>query len=369
MSRKEPVRLWLKPGRNIWYIKDGSERISTGCSEGDREAAGRRLQEYIAKSYRPEADRLRDPSEIQVADVLNVYAAHKQKVGIANPRALGQRIGFLLNFWGLKTLAEINRDTCEEYVQHRGSSSAAGRELDDLKAACRYYASKGLCNALVTITRPKPLAPRLRWLTRDKAAMLIRAAWRYRQPQRGNITERHMRRHLVRFILVGLYTGTRAGAICNAALHPAIGRGYVDLKNGDFYRRGLQVAETKKRAADDPNSQPTASAHAPLGRHGRIQKSGGRVRRGADQARHEVVLQAGKGSWFGGRNPAHAPSYGRELGDAAGGRHIQGGEVFRNVRQGTGVGLRSSPPGQPAGRRCDHRPIASEIGAGRVGDR
>jgi integrase len=51
---------------------------------------------------------------------------------------------------------------------------------------------------------------------------------------------------------VGLYTGTRSGAICNAALTPAIGRGFIDLENGVFYRRALGTAETKKR-------QPTAS--------------------------------------------------------------------------------------------------------------
>jgi hypothetical protein len=58
---------------------------------------------------------------------------------------------------------------------------------------------------------------------------LIRAAWRYREVQKGKLTDRASRQHVARFILVGLYTGTRSGAICGAALSPAIGRGCVDL--------------------------------------------------------------------------------------------------------------------------------------------
>ena len=61
------------------------------------------------------------------------------------------------------------------------------------------------------------------------------------------MTDRASREHVARFILVGLYTGSRSGDICRAALTQAIGRGFVDLDNGLFYRRGLNVAETKKR--------------------------------------------------------------------------------------------------------------------------
>src|SRR5208283_4740335 len=44
-----------------------------------------------------------------------------------------------------------------------------------------------------------------------------------------------------------LYTGTRSSAICGAAVGPAIGRGYVDLDEGVFYRREPGARETKKR--------------------------------------------------------------------------------------------------------------------------
>jgi hypothetical protein len=46
-------------------------------------------------------------------------------------------------------------------------------------------------------------------------------------------------------ILVGMYTGTRASAICGASLTQTPGRGYVDLERGVFYRRAIK--ETDKR--------------------------------------------------------------------------------------------------------------------------
>ena len=68
-----------------------------------------------------------------------------------------------------------------------------------------------------------------------------------RQSWRGDQSERRTGQHVARFILVALYTGTRAGAVCGAAIRPTIGRGYVDLERGVFYRRAPGSRETKKR--------------------------------------------------------------------------------------------------------------------------
>jgi len=54
---------------------------------------------------------------------------------------------------------------------------------------------------------------RVRWLRRGEAARLLLAAHRYREVQKGFATGRRALAHIARFILVGLYTGTRAGAI------------------------------------------------------------------------------------------------------------------------------------------------------------
>jgi integrase len=75
----------------------------------------------------------------------------------------------------------------------------------------------------------------------------MKAAWRAKQIMRDNATGRVVGKHIARFILVGLYTGTRHAAICGAAFHEAIGRGHIDLGRGVFYRRARGAARTKKR--------------------------------------------------------------------------------------------------------------------------
>ena len=93
---------------------------------------------------------------------------------------------------------------------------------------------------------------RERWLTRSEAARLLLAAWRFRENQKGKATDRRTRRHVARFILVALYTGTRAGAVCAAALEPTEGRGWIDLERGIFYRRPQGERKTKKRRPPVP---------------------------------------------------------------------------------------------------------------------
>ena len=51
-------------------------------------------------------------------------------------------------------------------------------------------------------------------------------------------------RHLARFILLGIYIGTRAGAIASASPIPAVGRSFVDLERGPYYRRKQGSAKT-----------------------------------------------------------------------------------------------------------------------------
>ena len=69
-------------------------------------------------------------------------------------------------------------------------------------------------------------------------AKLLLCASRYQEIQKGVAIDRRSRRPVVRFILVGLYTGTRASAISGAAPQPAEeGRGWIDLERGVFYRR------------------------------------------------------------------------------------------------------------------------------------
>jgi integrase len=97
------------------------------------------------------------------------------------------------------------------------------------------------------IVLPERCDARDRWLSRKEAAKLVWAAWRMRQTWKGQPSDRATGKHIARFILVALYTGTRAGAICAAGFERVIGRSYIDLDGGIFYRAVLGARKTNKR--------------------------------------------------------------------------------------------------------------------------
>lgn len=243
-------RLWLRPARAgekaTWVIRDGQKQTRTKCSAGQRAEAEQKLAAYRAEKYRPARERGRDPASIAIADVLNIYLTDRSPE-ITRPDELGQRIVALGAFFKEMTLADINGALCRSYAKERGSASMARRELEDLRAAINHHRKEGLCNSIVEIVLPPKASSRERWLTRQEAAAMIRAAWRYREVQKGHATGRASRKHIARFMLVALYTGTRSSAICGAAICPAIDRGHVDLEAGLFYRRAPNARETKKR--------------------------------------------------------------------------------------------------------------------------
>jgi len=243
-----------------WVIRDGTRFVRTGCARGDRADAERRLAEYIASKYQVSRDRSRHPSEILVLDVLNIYLADKGAKH-TRPEETKQRILTLADFWQPRTLADVNGQTCRKYVEwrrkqtikcfkrgkRRVTEATARRELEDLRAAINYHRREGLCSEIVAVALPEKSAGRETWLTRSQAAGLLWAAWRAKQIMRDEVTEREVGRHIARFILVALYTGTRHAAICGAALRPAVGRGHVDLDRGVFHRGAKGARKTKKR--------------------------------------------------------------------------------------------------------------------------
>jgi integrase len=276
MSRSaKGARLWLEPEelgpggklarRATWVIRDGKSKLRTGCARTDRKGAEQALAQYIARKYEVPRDRGRHPAQILVLDVLNIYLIDKAPKH-SDPSITKARVMTLASFWAGKTLADVNGTTCREYVAYRTAQprraakpnvtgnparmvTAAGarRELEDLRSAINYHRTEGLCSEVVGVALPEKGDPREDWLTRSEAARLIKAAWRARQKTGQGITDRDVGRHLARFILVGVYTGTRHGAICSAALTPAVGRGHVDTDRGVFYRRRLGSQQTNKR--------------------------------------------------------------------------------------------------------------------------
>lgn len=240
------ARLWLRTSGQepVWVIKDGDVRVSTGCGEGDRAGAEKALAAFLAAKHNPNVDTPgKGLDEIPVADVLNLYA---RDVTVARPDELGARLERLLDWWGTKTLADVKKASCLAYAATR-PPVAGRRELEDLRAAIGHYMAEGKLRFEVVVTLPDKPASRKRWLTRDEVAQLVAHCWRHRETQRGLASRRYTRRHLARFILVAVYTGTRSGAVCSASFEQEEGRGWVDLATGVFHRRAEGEVETRKR--------------------------------------------------------------------------------------------------------------------------
>jgi integrase len=249
------ARLWLRPaGRDAagkiidparWIIKDGGRRISTGCGLGDGEEAERRLADYLATKYAPER-RERPLSEIKIADVINLYLTDVVP-GQARPGKAGERAVRLLAFFGLKRLDEITGPLCREYAASRGSPGGARRDLQDLVAAINHHAKEGLHRGVVRVVLPERGKARQRWLERDEFARLLWICWSTREIQNGVETDKRPLRHLCRFLLLAIYTGSRPGAVFAASWERAPGRSWVDVENGVFHRHSQGNSETNKR--------------------------------------------------------------------------------------------------------------------------
>jgi integrase len=249
--------------RTTWIIRDGGRDIFTGCAKAEIDAAEQKLREYIASKYSPKR-KIQDIETIPIADVLAIYADDRRDLSEGDTEEAKRFRGRILrlnDWWGAKMLSDINGEECRRYVKERGRTGGARRDLEDLRAAIGHHASEGLHRGTVKVTLPKRGPARSRWLSREEAARLLWACWRARELQRmhrgplkGQKVETGKRplRHLARFILIGLYTGTRAGVIASASPIPAIGRSYVDLDRGIFYRLAQGKAETNKRQPPVP---------------------------------------------------------------------------------------------------------------------
>lgn len=252
MPRKpQPPRLWLRPDTRTWIIKDGSRRISTGCGEDDVEAAERALADHLASKY--EAPRGGRASEISIGDIIAVYLQERSEQ-TSRPRETEQALDRLNEFFGLHAVADIKGRLCRSFAEERGTQSGARRDLETLRAALRYYHKEYGLDVLPAVTLPEKSTPRERYLTRSEAAMLLWACMGWEIVGKGREARWKRRRdqkrmHLARLILIGLYTGTRLGAILNLQWMRSTTGGWADLDRGIIFRRadGERVSHNKRK--------------------------------------------------------------------------------------------------------------------------
>jgi site-specific recombinase XerC len=278
-------RLYLRRGRidrrtgkclpDVWVVRDGPREISTGCfADGPSipDAAEQALGAYLAAKRQdgpPEpADRKRDPAQVLIVEVLAAYAGERAPKLAIDPATVRGFIQNLEAWWDERPLAEVKRSTCQAYIAHRMampdarykdaataprvSERTATRELDILGGAIDWWHGEHTLTAKPIVWRPEqPESPRDA-LTRDQAARLLKAALGYRMDKEGRwarlgASARANRAHLRRFLLIGLYTGTRHAVIRRLLWEESATDPWIDLEAGAIYRRGRNEREARNK--------------------------------------------------------------------------------------------------------------------------
>lgn len=219
--RKSPPRLYLDTARGQWIIRDGASFVRTGCAESDREGAEKRLAEYLGEKFAPQ-----DGPAPLIAEVLQTYALeHLAKTKAA--KNASYNVSNLARWWGDKNVTDVTPRNCREYAATK-SDAAARRDLETLRAAINHWHKfHGPLAAVPSVILPDKHGRRERWLTRSEAARLLWSA-------------RHTP-HLARFILLGLYTGSRSGVIRGLQWD------WINTRTGIMYRRAPGTTEDKRK--------------------------------------------------------------------------------------------------------------------------
>ncbi|MEQ1694960.1 MAG: hypothetical protein ABL901_03880, partial [Hyphomicrobiaceae bacterium] len=263
--------LWLRPARAarggnparpaVWVILDGSRQLGTDAGANDIGRAQAALARHLAAQHKPPAGADR-PDQLLVDEVMTAYlsehaARSPSRDWIAHTAAP------ILDWWSGKRLDEVSGPTCRAYVDWRTaqavkriktgpartvSDQTARHELKTLRTAINYYhAEQGPLLSVPKVTLPAPTPQKDDYyLTRSEAAARI---WAARQ--------REETRHVARLILIGIYSGTRPGAILKLQWLPSISGGWADVDNAVLHRRGIGARRSRKR-------QPPAAIHVRL---------------------------------------------------------------------------------------------------------
>ena len=252
MRPTQPPRLKLRSarkGRNaIWVIKDQEREISTGARESERGKAEIALAEYLVEHRQPSFGD-GHPYQVLIGDCLAVYC-EKHGPTIARPDGLALEIERLAEFFGDRLVAEVTPELCNDYVQWRCGQtdkratrskgraikvSTAKRELVTLAAALNWCWRNKRLERPIVVTLPKVVESRERYLKRNEVAGLLWAALGFNRD--GTRNRFRINRHLARFILIALYTGTRHDAILRLQWMANTTGGWINLDVGVLYRR------------------------------------------------------------------------------------------------------------------------------------
>jgi len=258
----------LKGRAPVYVIRDGAKEISTGCALADVERASQALRDYLAANYRPDTGE-RSLANIGCADVLMLYFKDLP-ADSPSRETIKYHVKALNAYWGDKSLADVKGSTCRMYLRHRMggpsssfpetnskpsyrtvSQSTARQELKTFQAAINHWHRESPLEAVPKVTLPKTESRRERWLTRDEVAALLQACRRLSREGRKaakGATQFTDYSHVARFILIGVYTGTRHDRIVRLRWADSKLHGHIDIQRCIIFRRGADERETSKRS-------------------------------------------------------------------------------------------------------------------------
>lgn len=244
---RKPARLYFRRDEHQWIIRDGGRDRRTGYGLGERLEAEAALAVYLANRKPPARRGPADPGKLTVGEVLARYVDDRgDSLKGKGPEILANTVTALAPYWGSLTCDSVKGNTCRAYVRERAiprqvtittrrgkliqrtysaGPATARRELGVLQTALNHAHAEGLLVHPIKVVLPEEGRPRARWLTREEAARLLRAA----AP------------HLRRFIVLSLYTGRRATAVLDLTW------ARIDLAAGVVRFRAEGEAETNKR--------------------------------------------------------------------------------------------------------------------------
>ena len=235
---RKPARLWLRERNDgspsTWYILGVGKPVATGCTALEIDAANEALKTYIAEHHQIDT-RKRDLNAISCADVMSLYLDQIPPDSPSRATRL-YHLKALEPFWAAKMLGDVKGSTCRAYVAQRTVKPQTARlELKTLQVAINHWHKESPLVAVPKVTLPPPAPPKERFLERGEVARMLWACRKLKLP------------HVARFIIIGIYTGTRHAAIIKLHWSPNLIGGYVDTGRGIIFRRSASKRETSKR--------------------------------------------------------------------------------------------------------------------------
>lgn len=261
-----------KPVWAIKYFDEGVGRQKTKRTGYGPHESGE-AQKYYAQwmiehvSEEPiQKDRKND--EVPLADVLSHFIDVKLNIepgdgrkAYSRPEEVLKYILDLIEWWGDKTVSDVSRVTCQRYWKACSTLNAARNRLEYLRRAITLAHEDQIIKTLVKVHLPEKAEPRGEILERKEIALMLKSClgrriYTHNAEKSKNtgkagtkvMTTYRPRRHLMPYIIMAMYTGTRSNRMFTASFIRQKGRPWIDLEEGVYHRAapGEEVSKNKQ---------------------------------------------------------------------------------------------------------------------------